>query len=74
MCVYAYVYSGGITDIGTEDALVRRVQILAEDFCILPIDIDGKGVNLLHPTIGKIVVQTGFFSLDGTTSLGERKL
>ena len=36
----------------------------------------GKGINptILSPTIGKIVVQTGLFSLGMATSLGEKKL
>ena len=53
-----------------------RVQILDETHCIShSTNTLGKGMNpiILPPAMGKIVGQTGFFSLGEATSLGERK-
>ena len=54
-----------------------RVQILDETDCIpYSTNILGKVMNpiILPPAMGKIVGQTGFFSLGEATSLGEGKL
>ena len=54
-----------------------RVQILDEADCIsYSTNTLGKGMNpvILPPSMGKIVGQTGFFSLGEATSLGEGKL
>ena len=56
---------------------VTQVQILDETDCIShSINTLGKGMNpiILLPGMGKIVGQTGFFSLGEATSLGEGKL
>ena len=54
-----------------------RVQILDETDCIShSTNTLGKGMNpiILPPAMGKIVGQTGFFSLGEVTCLGEGKL
>ena len=54
-----------------------RVQILDKTDCIShSTNTLGKGMNpiILPPAMGKIVGQTGFFSLGEATSLGEGKL
>ena len=54
-----------------------RVQIPDETDCISHSTYTlGKGMNpfTLPPAMGKIVGQTGFFSLGEATSLGEGKL
>ena len=54
-----------------------RVQNLNETDCIShSTNTLGKGMNpiILPPAMGKIVGQTGFFSLGEATSLGEGKL
>ena len=54
-----------------------RVQILDENDCFShSTNIFGKSMNpiILPPAMGKIVGQTGFFSLVEATSLGEGKL
>ena len=58
---------------------IRRheFKILDETDCIShSTNTLGKGMNpiILPPAMGKIVGQTGFFSLDKATSLGEGKL
>ena len=56
---------------------VTRVKILDKTDCIShSINTLGKGMNpiILPPAMGKIVEQTGFFSLSEATSLGEGKL
>ena len=54
-----------------------RVQILDETDCIShSTNTLGKGMNpiILPSAMGKMVGQTGFFSLGEATSLGEGKL
>ena len=57
--------------------MVTRSQILDEAVCIShDANTLGKGMHLtiLLPGMGKIVRQTGLFSLGMATSFGERKI